>query len=297
MSLLKAIFLGIVQGVTEFLPVSSSGHLALFEKLFGLKEAGLSFNVFLHLGTLIAVVAVYWRDISKLVIEGIGLLSDAVRNLSMWVPYMVATYAKKQEVQKPKYYRIIKSAYRKFAMLVIVSTIPTGIIGLLGKELVGYASDTLIVPGICLIITAILLFMSDQLPDGDKTPKKTNFLHAIFIGTCQGIATLPGLSRSGVTITAGEMCGLKREFAVKYSFIMSIPAILGAMLIDAPEMKRDIAFTSPAYYVIGAIVSAVVGYICIKTMIIIVRKKNFKYFAYYCATIGMIAVIASFIIK
>lgn len=290
MSLLEAIFLGLIQGIAEFLPISSSGHLAIFQKLFGMEEAGMAFDVFLHVGTLIAVFVVYWKDILRLVADGVGIVIDSLFN--------VFTYIKcKKTKDTPVYRRVIKTAYRKFALLVIVSTIPTAIIGFLGEELVDQAGDTLIVPGICLLITAILLFIADNVPDGAKTPKKTSYLNALFIGACQGIATLPGISRSGTTITAGLLSGLRRDFAVKYSFIMSIPAILGAVVLKIPEMKTDLASTGAACYVVGVIVSAVVGYICIKTMLVVVRNKKFKYFSGYCLIVGFIAIIASFFVK
>ena len=147
-----------------------------------------------------------------------------------------------------------------------------------------------------LFITATLLLISDNLPDGKKKPKKTSYLNALFIGTCQGIATLPGLSRSGTTITAGLLCGLKREFAVKYSFIMSIPAIMGAAVLDIADFGKDGMTSSDlGCYIAGALVAAVVGYICIKTMLVIVRNKKFKYFAYYCYLVGAIAVIGYFV--
>ncbi|MFQ9515018.1 MAG: undecaprenyl-diphosphate phosphatase [Eubacterium sp.] len=289
MSILEAIFLGIIQGIAEFLPISSSGHLAIFQKVFGMKEAGMSFDVFLHLGTLLAVFAVYWKDILRLIADGVGIIVDSVYNAFTYINC-------KRTKDTPVYRRVINSAYRKFALLVIVSTIPTAIIGFVGEELVEQASDTLIVPGICLLITAILLFIADNVPDGSKTPKKTSYLNALFIGVCQGISTLPGLSRSGTTITAGLLSGLRRDFAVKYSFIMSIPAILGAAILKIPKMKADLVSTSAACYVSGIIVSAVVGYICIKTMLVVVRNKNFKYFSAYCLVVGFIAIIASFFI-
>ncbi|MCR5736389.1 MAG: undecaprenyl-diphosphate phosphatase [Eubacterium sp.] len=290
MSIFKAILMGIIQGVTEFLPVSSSGHLAIFKKVFHMADVGTSFDVFLHLGTLLAVFIVYWKDIAKLISDGIGILVDSFHNLAEWI-------IEKRGLREPNYRKVINSSYRKFAMLVIVSTIPTGIIGVMGEKLIDDAATSLLVPGICLIVTAVLLYVSDQLEDGDKTPKKTTYANAGFIGVCQGIATLPGLSRSGTTITAGLLCGLKRDFAVKYSFIMSIPAILGAAVFKIPDMKNDIAATSPAGYIAGAITAAVVGYICIKTMLVIVRNKQFKYFSIYCAIVGLVAIVAAFIVE
>jgi undecaprenyl-diphosphatase len=142
-----------------------------------------------------------------------------------------------------------------------------------------------------------MLVISDYIPGGKKTPKKTTYPNAIFIGICQGIATLPGLSRSGTTITAGILCGLRRDFVVKYSFIMSIPAILGACVLDIGDMHKDIVKTGVECYIAGVIAAAIIGYICIKTMLVMVKKKQFRYFAVYCGIIGMIAIVASFIIK
>lgn len=290
MGIFEAILLGIIQGLTEFLPVSSSGHLAIFQKLFGMNEVGIAFDVFLHLGTLIAVFIIYRKDILRLIVDGIGIVVDSCTNIYRFFRSII----KHEQVE---YIQVIRTTYRKFALLVIVSTIPTGIIGLLAKDVVSSASDTLIIPGICLLITAVLLFISDQLPDGDKTPKRTGYLNAVFMGVCQGIATLPGLSRSGTTIAAGLLCGLRRDFVVKYSFIMSIPAILGATILEIPDMSKDIATTGALVYVVGMIVAAIVGYICIKTMLVVVRNKKFKYFSYYCAIMGVVAIIASVLIK
>ena len=138
MSLLEAIFLGFIQGVAEFLPISSSGHLAIFEKIFGIDEAGIAFDVFLHIGTLAAILLVYWRDVARLFMEGVGIVVDSCVNVYSFIK-------SKRTKEMPVYRRVIRSAYRKFAMLVIVSTIPTGIIGMLGRELVDKSSDTLIV--------------------------------------------------------------------------------------------------------------------------------------------------------
>lgn len=290
MGIFEAILLGIIQGLTEFLPVSSSGHLAIFQKIFGMNEVRIAFDVFLHLGTLIAVFIIYRKDIIRLIIDGVGILADSCTNIYRFF----RTIIKHEQVE---YIQVIRTSYRKFTLLVIVSTIPTGIIGFFGKNVVSSALDTLIIPGICLLITAVLLFISDQLPDGDKTPKNTGYLNSIFIGICQGIATLPGLSRSGTTIAAGLLCGLKRDFAVKYSFIMSIPAILGATILEIPDMGEDIATIGAGVYMAGMIVAAIVGYICIKAMLLVVKNKKFKYFSYYCAIMGIVAVIASIIIK
>lgn len=292
MNLLESIILGIVQGLAEFLPISSSGHLAIFKAFFGLSDVGIAYDLMLHLGTLVAVFIVYWNDIWKLIKEGVAILADCCRNIARFTMNTV----KKEE---NGYIKIVSSSYRKFVMLILVSTIPTGIIGLVFKEVFNLDNPSLIVPGIALLITGCMLFIVDQIPNGGRTPKETTYKNALIIGVAQGIATLPGISRSGTTLTVGLLNGLDRTFAVKYSFIMSIPAILGANILSIPDLfepANRIGTTEFIYYVVGTIAAAVVGYICIKTMLVIVRNKKMKYFSYYCFAMGFIATIAYFII-
>ena len=286
MTIIEAIILGIIQGLAEFLPISSSGHLAIAKFFFGFENNSISFDVFLHLGTLIAVFAVFYKDVIELIKEFFGICADIIFN------FITLVSGKKKPFRK-----IIRTAYRRFVVLVIVSTIPTAILGVLMKDLVEESGATLLIPGICLLVTAVMLFVSDMLKDGNKTEKNTSWANALFIGVCQGIATMPGISRSGTTITAGLVCGLKRDFVVKYSFLMSIPAILGAVVLEIPDMKEDLTSTPAMCYVVGVIVSAIVGYVCIKAMLVIVKKKKFKYFSYYCAAIGLAAIIGHFVIS
>lgn len=285
MSLLQAIFMGIIQGLTEFLPVSSSGHLAIFKIVFGVDtDTGILFDVLLHVGTLAAICVVYYKDIWKLIVEGCCIVRDCAINVILFLKNRVSG-------EKVPYRRIVNSSYRKFVMLVIVSTIPTGIIGVAGGNAVELASEILIVPGICLIATAVLLFIADRTKDGDKLPKNVTYTNAFGIGIAQGIATLPGLSRSGTTITACLLSGFNRNFAVKYSFIMSIPAILGALVLQLKDFKEiNVTGVEVGYYIIGMIIAALVGYVCIKTMLIIVRKKKFTGFAIYCLLVGALSI-------
>lgn len=287
MTLIESILMGAIQGLTEFLPVSSSGHLALFKALFGVSaDAGIVFDVLLHLGTLLAIFIVYWSDIWQLIKEGVLILVDFVVNIGRWICNL---FSAKKRTYRP----MVATPYRRFVLLIIVSTIPTGIIGYLGQDLVEAASATVIVPGICLMITSVLLFLSDRVREGAKTEENATYGNAAFIGIAQGIATLPGLSRSGTTISACLLNGYERDFAVKYSFIMSIPAVLGAAVL---ELKDFSVATMPSgellNYIVGMIVSAVVGYICIKTMLVVVRKKKFTIFSIYCMIVGIIAVVA-----
>lgn len=285
MSLLQAILMGMIQGLTEFLPVSSSGHLAIFKILFGVDtDTGILYDVLLHVGTLAAICLVYYKDIWKMIVEGCCIIRDVAVNVVLF-------FKNKATSEKKPYRRIVNSSYRKFVMLVIVSTIPTGIIGVVGGDAVEMASEILIVPGICLIATAVLLFIADHTKEGDKLPKSVTYTNAFGIGIAQGIATLPGLSRSGTTITACLLSGFNRNFAVKYSFIMSIPAILGAMVLQLKDFSEiDVTGTEVSYYIIGVLIAAVVGYICIKTMLVIVRRKKFTGFAIYCLIVGAISI-------
>lgn len=292
MNLLQAIFMGLIQGLTEFLPVSSSGHLAIFRQLFGIEtDTGVLFEVLLHLGTLIAVCIVFWRDFKNLVVHGVGLIVDACFN--GWTFLM-----NKIKKENRRYRRLIKNAYRKFAALIIVTTIPTGVIGVVFSGLIEQASNTLIVPGVCLVITAIILLLVDGRPNGAKKAKATKYSDAALIGVAQGIATLPGISRSGSTIAACLFLGLDRSFAVKYSFLTSIPAILGANILELRHLGSSAVNGALILnYLVGMIVAGLVGFVCIKVMINVVKRAKYEYFAYYCAVIGVIAIFCYFFIR
>ncbi len=291
MSIIQAIILGIVQGIAEFLPVSSSGHLAIIQNIFHIEtEGGLFFDVMLHLGTLAAIFVVYRKDILRMIIETLNMCRDIIYNLKSYIQ-------NQRSYSALRYRRIMKNNYRKFVVLVLVSTIPTGVIGYMGRHLVEKASATLIVPGIGLILTSILLIVSEMAPDGKKIPRDISYGSGFLIGAAQGCATLPGLSRSGTTIAACMMSGYDRRFAVRYSFIMSIPAILGAALVEIKDIGSEgISGGIVLNGLIGAVVAGCVGYICIKTMLAVVRKKKFKGFAIYCFAVGVIAIIANFFV-
>ncbi len=290
MSVLQAIFLGIVQGLTEFLPVSSSGHLAIFQNIFHIDTGGsVAFDVMLHVGTLLVVFLVYWKDICKLVAEAFKMLADIFYNMK------IATTPNNTEDVR-KYRRIIRTNYRKFVVLVIVSTIPTGLIGFFGKKLIADASATLIIPGICLLITGVILYLSDRVENCWKIPKDVSWGEGVLIGIAQGFATLPGISRSGTTIAACTFCGFERKFAVKYSFILSIPAILGAAVLEIKDLAQEsITGTMVGTYAAGMIAAAVFGYISIRIVGRVVLSKKMRYFAYYCFGAGIFAIIGQFV--
>lgn len=284
MTVLQSIFLGIIQGLTEFLPVSSSGHLAIFQNVFGvdLGSNSILFDVLLHVGTLFVVFFVYWKDICKMVLEALHMIADLFHNLKVRM-------GKGRDGEKRV--RIVRTNYRKFVVLVIVSTIPTGVMGYLGQKFIADASQGTLVPGICLLITAVLLLISDRCENCTKIPRDVSYMEGVLVGIAQGFATLPGLSRSGTTLTACLLCGFDRKFAVKYSFIVSIPAILGAAILELRDVNTtDMTASVWGTYAAGMVAAALVGYVCIRSMLAVVRGKKMKYFAFYCFAMGALAI-------
>ena len=270
MSLLSSILLGLIQGLAEFLPISSSGHLAIAEHFLG--QAGIPatpdfFDVLLHLGTLVAVFVAYWQDIREMVVE----LIDGIRDLAHGTTPNPIPPA------------------RRLILLIIVATLPLFAV-LPVKDLVEALSGNIYFVAGALIVTGFLLFASDRVKKGRKTEKNATLVDVLLVGVAQAIATCPGISRSGTTITAGCFVGFDRKFAVRFSFLMSIPAILGAnllTLIDAIQENTIIVSDIPVYLV-GVAVAAVVGYACIRLLKMIADKGKFGWFAYYCWTAGLI---------
>lgn len=282
----QTIILAIVQGLTEFLPVSSSGHLALMKNLLHMNvETGVLYDVLLHVATLAAVCVVMHKDILKLIVEFFGIVKDVVLNIGIFFKNLSSG-------NKEQYYQVMSTPYRRFVVMIIVSSIPTAILGFLLNDIVETVEADLIVPGICLIATSVIILISDFITPGGKKQRDVTVGDAFAVGAAQGIATLPGLSRSGTTITACVLCGFDRKFAVKYSFIMSIPAILGALILKLAKIGTDtITGKDVGMYIVGMIIAAVVGYFALICTVKIVQKKSFKFFAVYCFGIGVVSVI------
>lgn len=278
MSLLSSILLGVIQGVTEFLPISSSGHLAIAEHLLGMSGASEIpdfFDVLLHLGTLVAVFAAYWGDIRDMVVEFFRGAADLARR-STPTPVPPA---------------------RRMILLIIVGTLPLFAV-LPIKELVEGLSDNMYFVAAALLVTGCLLFASDRVKKGRKTERSATLLDALLVGVGQAIATCPGISRSGTTITAGCFVGFDRKFAVRYSFLMSIPAILGANILSLKDaLGGEIIWADVPIYLVGVLVSAVVGYACIRLLKMIAEKGRFGFFAYYCWAVGVLTLILTLVQK
>ena len=269
MSLFSAVLLGFVQGLTEFLPISSSGHLSIFQTVFGLAnpEEVIVFDILLHLGTLVAVFAVYYQDILQLISAFLAMVWDVVRG---------------------KGAKLREYPYRKFCVLIILTTLPL-FAAVFVKDYVESLFSNMIFVGCALLITGILLGYTDMLKPGSKRLKTANEKNALVVGLFQLAAVLPGISRSGSTITGGLLSGFSREFAVKYSFIAAIPAIIGANILTIGEItKNPIAPAEFLIYLAGMAVAAVSGFFAIKAINYLVKKGNFKIFSRYCLIVGVL---------
>lgn len=291
MSILDAILLGFVQGVTSFLPVSSSGHVILLEQLLKIKIHNTAFlSAMLNLGTLGAMLIVFQQDIRKLV-KAIGAIAcDLYKNLMIFVNNT-------RRNQDNAYIKLLNTNYKKFAGLILISIIPTALVGCLLKAVLS-EEITLMVVGLNLLVSGILLLVVDFVTPGWKQPKEASLLSGAVCGLCQGAAVVPGISRYGMTLSAGILFGYSKKFAVKYSFIMSIPAIIGALILEIRNAITDplINLEFVLYSIAGAGVACLVGLFCIKIMMNLIQKKRLKIFSFYCFIIGIIAIAGNFLL-
>ncbi len=273
MEYIQSMLLGLVQGLTEFLPVSSSGHLAIFKEILGADalQASLTMDILLHVGTLIAVFIVYYKDIWQLIREFFAMVWDVLRG-------------------KPDF----SSPYRRFVIMVVIGSVPAAIIGILLKDVI--STLPLLYVGLALFVTAALLFLSDRMPKGKKDMASASYPSALFVGLFQGLAILPGISRSGSTIVGATAAGYTRAFAVKFSFILSIPAILGAAVLDTAEVIQSGAFSiSLGAAAAGMAVAAISGFLAIRWLLRLVQNSKMHYFSYYCLAAGALSIVLHFI--
>ncbi len=290
MIFLKSMIMGLVQGITEFLPVSSSGHLEILGSLLHIDtDTGILFDVMLHIGTLLAVILAFREDIRRMFWEALRMVRDLWYNLTTYI------HNKLHESDERNYKKILHNNYRRLLAMLFVSTIPTAILGFVFRNLIRQMVKSLLMVGVGFWMTGVLLLVVDYWKSGDRIPKDMKAAHAVFIGICQGIGCFPGISRLGITMTAGLLCGFRKNFAVRYSFLLSIPTILGAMLLELGELGSvSITLEVGLSYVLGMIVAAVFGFLTIRYMLKIMQRKKFKFFAVYCFFIGVIAVVCHF---
>ena len=278
MTLLEAILLGILQGLTEFLPISSSGHLVLAQMFLGLKEPLVFFDVMLHVGTLAAVLVVYREAIGKLVTGGVSTLADT----QFW--------------RKPSA-GFNASTELKFIWLILLGSIPTGVIAVLFKTELESFFDEVRLVSIMLILTGVILQLprlrSQDADSSDASTEKLKTWHAPLIGIAQGCAITPGISRSGTTISLALFLGIPAKTAAEYSFLLSIPAILGAVALKI----RDVEDTTIPLYIVGAgmLAAFIVGYIALRLLLVVLNRGKFSLFSYYCIALGLVSLLIALI--
>lgn len=282
MSIIKAIILGIVQGITEFLPISSSGHLSLFQHFLNVDgEGSLLFSVLLHLGTLIAVFIVFYKTIFELIVDAFGLVKD------------IFTGKFKFKQLKGKKKMLVMFVFSCIPLLLLL--IPIGNDMKLMDWLSGFSEDdSILLEGICFLFTGVLLLTSTYVAKKKTLNREVNTLDAFAIGLAQVFAAgFPGISRSGSTISTGMLCGVKKESMVEYSFILGIPAILVANAVELKDAVETGAQLELLPTIVGVLVAAVVGVACIKLLQWILKKDMWKYFGFYCLIIGIFTIISS----
>jgi len=250
MDVLQAIILGIIQGITEWLPISSSGHLVLAEHLLHLTQP-IIFDIFLHLGSLIVILIVFWEKII-----------DLIKGFFRW---------EKEKVN--------------FVLYLVIASIPIALVGFFLNDLIKSIFKEPSTVGFGFLFTSVLLFAS-QFPK--KKVKKLNFVNTAIMGVAQAFAILPGVSRSGSTISTGMMQGSKKEDVAFFSFMLFIPAIIGASILEIGSITT---ITSPSALLIGTLTTIIVGYLSLNLLLKIIKNNKFHYFSYYCLVLGIVVLV------
>ncbi len=270
MSMIQSIILGLVQGLSEFLPISSSGHLAALQHFFHVSSDNvLTFTVMLHFGTLISIFVAYWKDIVDLVIELFATLKDIFTGKGL---------------------QMNKNETRKLGVMIIIATIPTAVIGLLFDDLFESLYSSMLFIGAALLVTGTCLWLAEKKGGGRKGVKEMTWKNALFIGICQSIAICPGISRSGATMVGGLASRFNRPHAVRFAFLISIPSVLGAFILEVPDAIKAASTeqgVGMGVMLAGIIVAAVSGYAAIKVMIKAVTNEKLFYFSIYTWIVGL----------
>lgn len=268
MTILEAVLQGILQGLTEFLPVSSSGHLSLFQHFTGLDgESAVTMTIVMHLGTLAAVFIAFWGKIKALIIEAFRMLGDIFTGKFKW------------KTMNPE---------RRMIVMIIISILPLFGFYIFKDFFEGFASDaSILVEGFAFLYTSALLFLSTKCGNGKKTAGETTVPAALTIGIFQGVALVPGISRSGSTICSALFTGMKREDAVEYSFILGIPVILAGAVVELGDASGSEAMANILPLLIGFAVSALAGYFAIRLIKALVMNDRFSIFAWYTLVLGI----------
>lgn len=275
MTLLKAIILAIVQGITEFLPISSSGHLAILQILFNIKEGNVFFSQVLHFGTLLSILLVYHKQVINMIVEFFKMLGSLI---------------KREKIEL--------NHYQKLSLYIILATIPTVIIALFIEKYLDQLYMSLLIIGLCFIITAFMIYFIDINIHGKNTMRITDAgaTKVLAIGAVQGVAALPGISRSGSTIFISHILGINKKDAVDFSFLLAIPAMLGGFILGLKDIFKEgsqVSFDINA--IVGLIVSFITGVLAIRLIKVLIKKKKFHVFSYYLVVLGIICIVLNFV--
>ena len=273
MESLQSVMLGIIQGLTEFLPVSSSGHLVLLQNLFGIREPELLFDISLHIGTLIAIFIVFYREIRS-ILQTLLRLPALIKSPGR----LKSLFADNEEI--------------RISALIIIGSIPTAILGILFHKITDQIFGSVWIVGVMLLVTGTLLWFTRQIRIEGRPLIKVRIRDALMIGLMQGVAIMPGISRSGATISMALFLGMNREVAGRYSFLLSIPAILGALILslNSTIIQTDIP---GKIILLGTVTAAIIGYIALKVLLRMVKQGHLYYFAPYCWLLGAATLIWS----
>ncbi len=274
MSYLNAILLGLVQGITEFFPVSSSGHLTLLQTIFHIEEADLFFDVLLHLGTLFALIAVYRREVAAVVRGGLGLVGVG-----------------------PDRGRITRenAERRRMAFFLLVGTIPI-LLAIPLRPVAEMISGRPALVSLMLMVTGCILYLSDRFSHGTQGLREVSAWKTALVGVSQAVSVIPGISRSGATISTGMLLGFRRSFALHYSFLLSISAVLGAAAVSfAGALETGIRTDLIPKYLCGMAAAAVSGYFSIRLLRYLTARGDFGVFAYYCWGAGLVSLVLSLV--
>lgn len=264
---MREILLGFIQGLTEFLPISSSGHLAIIQNFYhGVGDTDVLFDILLHVGTLFVVLLYYRRELLA--------LFKAIPSFFFHNPIKAQEALVSETIRE-------EAVNRKMILLILVGSVPTGVIGIVLQSAIKESFSSLFVVAICLLITGLLLYLADTL-DLTSAKKTLSYKEALIIGTVQGIAVFPGISRSGSTISTGILLGIDRSVAARFSFLLSIPAILGAVVLEGKDLMTLTQAPNFVLYLIGTLVAFLTGYVAITTLIKLVIKRKLIWFTLYC---------------
>lgn len=278
MNTITSIIMGIVQGLTEFLPISSSGHLVILQHFFHVDQGNLAYSILLHLGTLIAVMIAFWHSISNMIIEFFSMIKDLF---------------------KEKSFCIYKSKYRRYIVNIIIASIPVAIVGILLDDVFETIFSKIEVVSFTLIFTGIILILGERVGKRNKKNiENMSLSNIITVGLFQTVAIMPGISRSGSTIVGGLFAGLKKEEATEFSFLVSLPAVLGAVILKSKDiMELENLGMSPIALVSGFIASIIFGIFAIKLLVALVKKGKLYYFSYYCWAVSALLIIYNFVLN